>query len=155
MRLWEKKRTIDFLEKLRVMNYKSAYIYSIAYNKESRLILKNFYQRLYLEKLEFKKEIEERIEQVKKEISPIKDPKLLAFYKKRRCDFDHLYLKYKLRQRFADIHRRELKSLKRYKKYLSKTSHAAVRELLLAHKHQIKTNLLEMQNTGVMKFPVA
>lgn len=155
MRIWEKKRTIDFLEKLRVRNYKSAYIYRIAYNKENRLILKNFYQRLYLQKLEFKNEIEEKIEQLKKEISPIKDPKLLSFYRKRKCDFDHLYMKYKLQHRYADIHRRELKSLKKYKKCLSRTSHAGVRELLLAHKHKLKSNLLEMQSTGVMKFPVA
>ena len=155
MRIWEKKRSIDFLEKLRVMNFKSAYLYKIAYNKESRLVLKSFYQRLYLQKLEFKGEIEEMIEQLKKEISPIKDPKLLSFYKKRKCDFDHLYLKYKLRQRYADIHKRELKSLKKYRKCLSKTSHAGVREVLLEHKHQLKSNLLEMQNTGVMKFPVA
>lgn len=155
MRLREKKRTIDYLEKLRIMNYKSAFIYKIAFGKENRLILKNFYYKLSQQKLEFLKDIEEKIEQIKKEISPIKDPKLLAFYKRQQCEFSQLYLKYKMRYSYAKVYKRELKSFKKYRKYLSKINHACVREVLLAHKHKVKMNISEMNNTGVMKFPVA
>lgn len=154
MRIWEKRNIIEFLEKLRVLNYKSAFIYKIAIGKENRLILKNFYYKLYRQKLDFVSDIEEKIEQVKKEISPIHDPKLLAFYKRKKCELSHLYLKYKM-QKHADIHERELKSLNKYQKYLSKISHARVREMLLAHRHKVRTNLREMDKMGVMKFPIA
>ncbi|MDX1545247.1 MAG: hypothetical protein R3214_15040 [Christiangramia sp.] len=143
------------MEKLRVLNYKSAFIYQIAFTKEDRLILKNFYRKLHQQKQVFLKDIEEKIEQIKKEISPIKDPKLLAFYKRQRCELSQLYLKYKMRLNYARVYKRELRSFKKYHKYLSKINHARVREVLLAHKHRIKTNLGEMNNTGVMKFPVA
>lgn len=155
MRLLEKKRTIELLEKLRIYTKKSAYIYEIALEKEKRLILKNFYLRLYRQKLKFLEEIEAKIEQLKKEISPIKDPRLLSFYKRKKCELSHNYLKYKLKLRYADVQKREFKSFKKYGKYLSKTSHAGVRELFLDHKHGIKENLSEMSNTGVMKFPIA
>ncbi|MCM8568959.1 hypothetical protein NE848_06190 [Gramella jeungdoensis] len=154
MRLHEKKRTIEYLEKLRVMNYKSAFIYKIAFDKEDRLILKNFYRKLHQQKQKFLKDIDEKIEQVKIEISPIKDPKLLAFYKRQRCELSQLYLKYKMKHTYARAYKREVKSFKKYHKYLSRINHARVREVLLAHKHKVKTNLSEMNNTGVMKFPV-
>lgn len=155
MRLWEKKRIIEHLEKLRVMNYKSAFIYKIAYRKEKRLLLRSFYNKLYLQKMEFQKEIDEKIEQVKMEISPFKDPKLLSFYKRRRSDLSQLYLKYKMKHAFSRIYKREMKSFKKYHKYLSRINHACVREILLSHKHKLKTNLSEMNNTGVMKFPIS
>lgn len=154
MHIWGKKKTIELLEKLRILNIKSAFIYKIALGKENRLILKNFYYKLYRQKLDFVKDIEEKIEQLKKEISPINDPKLLSFYKRRKCELSHLYLKYKMK-RYADIHNRELKSLKKYQKYLSKVSHAKVREIFLAHRHKVKNNLRDMDRMGVMKFPIA
>ena len=155
MRLAEKKKTIELLEKLRVYNKKSAYIYDIAIGREQRLILRGFYQRLYRQKLKFLREIEEMIDQLKMEISPIKDPRLLSFYKRKKCEFSKNYLKYKLKLRYADIQKRESKAYKKYEKYLSKTSHACVRELFLDHKYYIMENLQEMNKTGVMKFPVA
>lgn len=155
MRLWKKKETIELLEKLRVMNYKSAFIYKIAFSNEKRLILRNFYRKLYAQKLVFLKDIEKKIDQVKKEISPIEDPKLLAFYKRRRCEFSQLYLKYKMNYTYAKVYKREFKSFKKYQKYLSKINHASVRAVLLEHKHKVKTNIGEMNNTGIMKFPVA
>lgn len=155
MRLWEKRKTLDLLEKLRIMNYKSAFIYKIAFSKENRLMLKNFYRRLHEQKLGFLEDIEEKIEQLKKEISPIEDPKLLSFYKRKKCELSQLYLKYKMRSSYKKMYDRELKSFKKYHKYLSKTNHASVREVLLAHKHIVKNNISEMKNTGVMKFPVA
>ena len=154
MKLSEKRRTIELLEKLRLMNYKSAFIYRIAFMKENRLLLKNFYRKLYKQKLNFLKKIEDIIDQIKKEISPISDPKLLAFYKRKRCELNHYYLKYKLKQTFAKSYKREMKSLKKYKKYLSQINHACVREVLMSHTHRIKNNLGEMNNTGVMNFPV-
>ena len=155
MRISDKKKTIELLEKLRVFNKKSAYIYRIALGNEQRLMLKNFYYRLYHQKTTFQEEIEQHIEQLKKEISPIEDPKLLSFYKRKKCELSKHYLKYKMHHRYADIQDRELKSYRKYKKYLSKTSHAGVRELFLKHKHTLKENLSEMEQTGVMKFPIA
>ncbi|MUP42002.1 hypothetical protein [Christiangramia aestuarii] len=130
-------------------------MYKIAIGKEHRLMLKDFYQRLYQQKLRFLQEIEEMIEQLKKEISPLKDPRLLSFYKRKKCEFSKNYLKYKLRLRYADIQKREMKAHRKYEKYLSKTSHACVRELFLDHKYYIRENLQEMNSSGVMKFPVA
>ena len=124
-------------------------------DRERRLILRKFYQRLYHQKLKFLKEIEEKIEQLKKEISPIQDPKLLSFYRRKKCELSKHYLKYKLRHRYADIQKREKKAFNKYQKYLSKTSHACVRETFLEHKHRIKENLQEMNTMGVLKFPVA
>ncbi len=155
MRTSEKKRTIELLEKLRVFNIKSAYRYKIAMSNEKRLMLKNFYHRLYQQKVNFLKEIDEKIEQLKREISPIKDPRLLSFYKRKKCQLSKHYLKYKMKQKFADFQRRELKCYQKYSKYLSKTSHSSVRELFLDHKHSIKENLTEMERTGVMKYPIA
>jgi len=155
MHLGEKKKTIKLLEKLRILNYKSAYIYRIVLGKEKRLMLKNFYHQLYQQKIDFLKDIEEKIEQLKKEISPIQDPKLLSFYKKKKCELSQYYLKYKLTHKYADIHKREWKGYKKYNKYISKINHACVREILLAHRHKIKNNLTNMNNTGVMKYPVA
>ncbi|TRO64118.1 hypothetical protein [Christiangramia sabulilitoris] len=155
MRTVEKKRTIELLEKLRVFNKKSAYIYKITMEREKRLLLKNMYYKLYEQKVKFLEEIEDTIEQLKKEISPLKDPKLLSFYQRRKCILGKNYLKYKLRLRFADIQKRELKGFEKYQKYLSKTSHACVRELFLDHKHKIKENLNQMQVSSVMKFPIA
>ena len=155
MRTIEKKKTIKLLEKLRVFNKKSAYIYKINMEKEKRLILRNFYLKLYKQKLAFLEEIEKAIEQLKKEISPIMDPKLLSFYKRKKCELAKNYLKYKTQLRYADIQQRELKSFKRYQKYLSKTSHASVRALFLDHKYKIKEKLNEMNLSGVMKFPIA
>ncbi|SDR75090.1 hypothetical protein SAMN04488552_0858 [Christiangramia echinicola] len=155
MQFGQKKKTIELLEKLRIRNYKSAFMYKIAYTNENRLILKNFYRQLYAQKITFIEEIEERIELLKKEISPIPDPKMLSFYNRKKCELSQLYLKYKMKNRFSDFHRRELKCLKQYTKYLSVINHASVRELLLAHKHKIKSNIVEMNNTGVMKFPIA
>ncbi|SDS11730.1 hypothetical protein [Gramella sp. MAR_2010_147] len=155
MNISEKKKTVELLEKLRILNYKSAYIYKIIAGNEKRLILKFFYEKIYHQKLEFLKDIEDKIEQLKKEISPIKDPKLLSFYKRKKCELTQFYLKYKLSHKYADIHNREWKSYKKYRKYLSKINHACVRELLLAHKHKIKHNIINMNNTGVMKFPIA
>ncbi|TBW30298.1 hypothetical protein [Gramella sp. KN1008] len=137
------------------MNYKSAFIYKIALRNEKRLILQNFYNKIYQQKVEFQKDIDEKIEQVKKEISPLKDPKLLSFYRRRRCELSQLYLKYKMKHTYSRVYKRELKSFKKYNTYLSKINHASVREVLLAHKHTVKTNLIEMNNTGVMKFPIA
>lgn len=154
MRIWGKRKTIEFLEKLRVLNFKSAFIYKIALGRENRLILKNFYFKLYRQKLEFVSDLDEKIEHVKKEISPIHDPKLLAFYKRKKCKVSHLYLKYKM-QKHSDIHRRELKTFNKYQKYLSKISHARVREILLAHRHKVKLNLREMDKMGITKFPIA
>ena len=155
MRTAEKKKTIKLLEKLRVFNKKSAYIYRINMEKEKRLILQNFYLRLYKQKLAFLEEIEEAIEQLKREISPIMDPKLLSFYKRKKCQLAKNYLKYKTHLRYADIQEREFKSFKKYQKYLSKTSHASVRELFLDHKYKIKEKLKEMNLSGVIKFPIA
>lgn len=130
-------------------------MYRVALSNEKRLMLKNFYYRLYQQKMKFLKEIEEKIEQLKKEISPIKDPKMLSFYKRKKCELSRHYLKFKMQQRYADFQKRELKSYQKYKDFLSKTSHACVRELFLNHKHNIKENLYEMEKTGVMKFPIA
>lgn len=154
MYLGEKRKTVEILEKLRLLNYKSAFIYKIALSKEKRFILKNFYYKLYRQKLDFVKEIEEKIELLKREISPIQDPKLLSFYQRKKYQLSHFYLKYKM-QRYADIHKRELKSFEKYNKYLSKVSHARVREVFLAHRHKVKTNISDMNKTGVMKFPIA
>ncbi len=155
MRTVEKKNTIGLLEKLRVFNKKSAYIYKICMEKEKRLILKNMYHKLYEQKADFLKEIEDAIEQLKREISPLKDPKILSFYKRRKCILSENYLKYRMRLRYADIQKRELKGYRKYKKYLSKTSHGCVRELLLKHKHKVRENLTELNLSSVMKFPVA
>lgn len=155
MRTAEKKNTIELLEKLRVFNKKSAYIYKINLENEKRLILRNFYLRLYRQKLAFLDEIEETIEQLKREISPVLDPKLLSFYKRKKCQLAKNYLKYKTRLRYADIQERELKSFRKYQKYLSKISHAHAREIFLDHKYKIKENLREMNVSGVMKFPIA
>ena len=155
MRTAEKKNTIELLEKLRVFNKKSAYIYKINLENEKRLILRNFYLRLYKQKLAFLDEIEETIEQLKREISPVLDPKLLSFYKRKKCQLAKNYLKYKTRLRYADIQERELKSFRKYQKYLSKISHAHAREIFLDHKYKIKENLREMNVSGVMKFPIA
>ncbi len=86
MYLGEKRKTVEILEKLRLLNYKSAFIYKIALSKEKRLILKNFYYKLYRQKLDFVKEIEEKIELLKREISPIQDPKLLSFYQRKNIN---------------------------------------------------------------------
>lgn len=155
MRLAEKKKTIALLEKLRIYNKKSAYIYRIAMGREKRLILKNFYFKLYRQKLNFLEDIEEKIEQIKREISPIQDAKILSFYKRKKCELSNSYLKYKLQLRYADVQKRELKAFKKYQKYLSKTSHSLVRELFLDHRHNVKNNLNEMNVTGFMKFPIA
>lgn len=155
MRLGEKQKTINYLEKLRIMNYKSAFIYKIALDKENRLILKNQYRRLYEQKIEFLEEIEDKIEQLKKEISPIYDPKLLAFYKRKKCELSHFYLKYKMKYNYSKMYKRELKGFKKYDKYLSRINHSCVREVLLSHKHKINNTLYEMKKTGVMQFPVA
>ncbi|MFV8226182.1 hypothetical protein [Christiangramia aquimixticola] len=154
MNLIDKKRTIKELEKIRVRNKKSAFLFEIAMRNEKRLVLRNLYRSLYEQKIKFLKEIEEKIEQVKREISPLQDPKLLSFYKRKRCKLSSLYLKYKMKRRFTDLYKRELKSYYKYQKCLSKTNHARVREILLAHKHKISTNLSEMNKTGLMKFPV-
>lgn len=155
MRLGEKKRTVELLEKLRIYNKKSSYIYKIAMRRENRLILKNFYYRLYKQKLDFLEDIEKKIEQLKKEISPIKDARLLSFYRRKKCELSKNYLKYKFKLRYADLESRERKAFKKYSKYLSKTSHAQVRELFMDHKHYIKENLKEINIAGVNKFPIA
>ena len=155
MHTGEKKKTIELLEKLRILNYKSAYIYRIVVRNENRLMLKSFYNNLYQQKLEFLKDIEDKIEQLKREISPIKDPRLLSFYKKKKCRLSQSYLKYKLTHRYANIHKREFKTYKIYRKSLSKINHACVREILLEHKHKIKQNITDMNNSGMMKFPIA
>ena len=155
MHVGEKKKTLKLLEKLRVHNHKSAYIYRIFAENEKRLLLKNFYRKLYEQKLDFLIEIEESIECLKKEISPLNDPSVLSFYKRKKCELSKFYMKYKLTNRFADIHKREWKAFRKYNKYLSKTSHALVRELILAHKHGIKKYLNDMNSSGVMKFPIA
>ncbi len=151
----EKKRTIELLEKQRVFNKKSSYLYKIAADKEKRLVLKNFYEQLYNQKMDFLDEIEEKIEQLKREISPTRDPRMLSFYKRKKCDLSSHLLKYKMFQRYADIHERESKSLKKYAKYLSRTSHSCVRELFLKHRHQVKENLKKMNNMTLTKFPIA
>ncbi|MUP44392.1 hypothetical protein E0K83_01360 [Gramella sp. BOM4] len=151
----EKKKTIELLEKLRLRNYKSAFIYRIAYMNEKRLALRSLYFNLHKQKLDFLKDIENTIEQLKREISPIKDPKLLAFYKRKRCELNNYYLKYKMRESFKRVYEREVKSYKKYKKYLSRVNHACVRELLLSHKHDLKKNLQEMNHTGIGKFLMA
>lgn len=148
----EKKKTIELLEKLRVLNYKSAYIYKIISGRESRLILKNFYHKLYRQKLDFLEELEDKVEQLKREISPIKDKKLLSFYKRKKCALSEHYLKYKLKQKHADIRSREEKSFSKYDKYLSKTSHSHVREVFLKHKHLIKENLNQINSMGIIKY---
>ncbi|MCH4821835.1 hypothetical protein ML462_01505 [Gramella lutea] len=148
----EKKKTIELLEKLRILNNKSAYIYNIISGRESRLILKNFYHKLYRQKIEFLEEIEGKIEQIKREISPIRDKKLLSFYKRKKCALSEHYLRYKLKQNHADIKKREEKSYKKYDKYLSKTSHCDVREVFLKHKHIIKENLKQINSMGIMKY---
>ncbi len=148
----EKKKTIELLEKLRVLNYKSAYIYKIISSRETRLILKNFYNKLHRQKVDFLDEIEDKIEQLKREISPIKDPKLLSFYRRKKCTISEHYLKYKLNQKHADIKSREEKSFRKYDKYLSKTSHCNVREVFLKHKHLIKENLNTINSMGIMKY---
>ena len=151
----EKKKTLELLEKQRVFNKKSTYLYKIAVDKEKRLVLRNFYYQLYKQKLNFLKEIDEKIEQLKREISPTKDPKMLSFYERQKCELSKHLLKYKMYQRHADILERESKSLKKYAKYLSKTSHARVRELFLKHRHQVKENLKKMTNMTLTKFPIA
>lgn len=155
MKFAEKKKTIELLEKLRLRNYKSAFIYRIAYMNEKRLAIRSLYFNLHKQKLEFLKEIENTIEQLKKEISPIQDPKLLAFYKRKRCELNHYYLKYKMTESFERIFKRELNSYKKYQKYLSKINHACVRELLLSHKHELMKNLQKMDHTGLGKFQIA
>ncbi|APG60302.1 hypothetical protein [Christiangramia salexigens] len=153
MKLSEKRKTIKLLEKLRVRNYKSAFIYKIRYQKEKRVIIKNFYHRLFIQKNEFHEELDEMIEQIKKEISPIPDRKLLAFYKRRKCDVSHLYLKYKMNQSYQDVYKRELKSFKKYGDYLSRINHGCARAILLDHKHKIKRKVAEMNKTGLIKYP--
>ncbi len=154
MKLSEKRRTVKLLEKLRFMNLKYAFVYQIAYEKENRLMIKDFYKKLHHQKLEFLQNIEEKIERLKKEISPIPDPELLSFYKKKKLKASHLYLKYKAKYSYADTFKREMKGLEKYKNYLSKINHGCVREVLLSHKHKIKTTLREMSSTGLMKYPV-
>lgn len=154
MKLSEKRRTVQLLEKLRFLNLKYAFVYKIAYQRENRLMIKDFYKKLHLQKLEFLQNIEEMIEQLKKEISPIPDPELLSFYHKKKLKASQLYLKYKSKQSYADTFKREMKGLEKYKKYLSKINHGCVREVLLSHKHQIKMTLREMTSTGLMKYPV-
>ncbi|WP_300437739.1 hypothetical protein [Christiangramia sp.] len=154
MRIKEKQETIELLEELRILNYKSAYMYKIMCEAENRLMLKNFYMLLHQQKIEFRQDIEEKIEQLKTEISPTRDPRMLSFYKRKKCKLAQYYLKYKLRSSYADIHKREWKSYKKYNKFLSRINHACVREILLEHKHQIKINLTNMNNTGIIKYPV-
>ncbi len=153
MKLSEKQKTIKLLDKLRLLNHKSAFIYRIAYGRENILLRKNIYSRLYDQKLEFQYDLEEMIERIKKEISPIPDPELLSFYHRKRLKVSELYLKYKMKHNFAENYKREMKSLETYLKYLSKINHGCVREVLLKHKYGIKTMLREMNNTGIMKFP--
>lgn len=155
MKLQEKKKTLELLEKLRVLNYKSAFIYEIAQEKENRLILKNTYQKLHQQKKNFLEEIENKIEQLKKEISPIPNPELLSFYRRKKFILSQLYLKYKMKCNFNFIIKRELKSFQKYQRYLSKTNHGCVRELILDHKHRIKTVLNEMNSTGISKYPIS
>ncbi len=151
----EKKNTIEILEKQRIFNKKSTHLYKIALEKERRLLLRNFYYGLYEQKLNFLKEIEEKIEQLKREISPTKDPKMLSFYQRRKCEISEHFLRYRMFQRFADVQERESKSLNKYAKYLSKTSHACVREIFLKHRHQIEENIKKMNNMSLTKFPIA
>lgn len=155
MKLYEKKKTLELLEKLRILNYKSAFIYDIAQQKENRLILKNTYQKLYRQKKKFLEEIEDKIEQLKKEISPIPNPELLNFYHRKKFILSQLYLKYKLKCNFNFILKRELKSFRKYQRYLSKTNHGCVRELILNHKHRIKSILNEMNSTGISRYPIS
>ncbi len=153
MKLYEKKKTLELLEKMRILNYKSAFIYNIALQKENRLIHKKFYQKLHRQKMAFLKEIEEKIEQLKKEISPIPNPELLSFYRRKKFKISQLYLKYRLKCTFNYVHKRELKSYRKYHKYLSRTNHGCVRELILNHKHRIRNMLNEMNSTGILKYP--
>ncbi|AVR45467.1 hypothetical protein C7S20_09400 [Christiangramia fulva] len=152
MRLSEKKKTLELLEKLRVLNYKSAFIYEITYQKEKRLMLRKLYQQLHQQKKEFLLEIEEKIEQLKKEISPIPDPEKLAFYKRKKLIISQLYLKYKMKCNLTYAHKRELKSYKKYCKYLSQTNHGGVRAIILDHKHRIRSLLNEMNSTGIINY---
>lgn len=154
MRIAEKKKTIELLENLRVLNYKSAYIYSIVSESENRLMLRNFYAQIFQQKQEFLNDIEEKIEQLKKEISPTNDFEMLSFYKRTKCEFSQYYLKYKLGHTYTKIYKREWKSYKKYRKFLTKINHGCVREILLAHKHKIKNNLSIMNNTGITKYPI-
>lgn len=155
MKLREKKDMIELLENLRILNYKSAFIYKVIGEKEKRLMLKNFYLHLYQQKVQFRQEIDDKIELLKREISPIQDPKLLAFYKRKKCEISRFYLKYKLTLTYADIHEREEKAYKKYCKYLSQINHGGIRAILLSHRHKIKQNLSDMNNSGIMKFPIA
>lgn len=155
MKLAEKRKTINYLEKLRRKNFKSAYIYKVAEENERRLMLKNFYRQLFEQKKEFNSQIEDLIEKLKKEISPLPDSELLSFYQRKKCQVSHLYLKYKMRLNYTDVYKREAKALNRYLKYLSKINHGCVREILMEHKYKVKINLSQMNNTGIMKFPVA
>lgn len=152
MKLYEKKKTVELLDKLRVMNYKSAFIYKILYQKENRLIIKDFYRKLYDQKIKFITNIEKLIDQLKKEISPLKDPEILSFYKRRKCELSQLYLKYKMSLKYEDVYKRELKSYKKYYRYLSKTNHGCSREIILEHKHKIKCNISEMNNMDLVKY---
>lgn len=153
MKLSEKKKTLEILEKLRILNYKSAFIYDIAYQKEKRLIIKNVYLKLLKQKKAFLNEIEEKIEQIKKEISPIPDPKLLSFYHRRKIEISQLYLKYKMKFNFNFVHKREIKSFRKYYNSLSQTNHGGVRALIMDHKYRIRTLLNEMNSTGMIKYP--
>ncbi|MEO2126888.1 MAG: hypothetical protein ABGW91_01895 [Christiangramia sp.] len=155
MRLAEKRKTINYLEKLRRTNFKSAYIYKVAHDHEKRLMLKNFYLRLFEQKKMFIEQMEHLIDQLKKEISPLPDSELLNFYQRKKCQVSHLYLHYKMRLNYTDVYKRETKALNKYLKYLSKINHGCVREILMEHKHKVKLNLTEMNGTGIMKFPVA
>lgn len=155
MKFSEKRKTIELLEELRLLNYKSAFILNTISEKEKRLLLRNFYKKLHKQKLNFIEEIEDKIEQIKKEISPTADPKLLSFYRKKKYEFSQMYLKYKMKYKYADAYKREAKALKTYLTDLSKINHAGVREILLAHKHKIKTNISEMNATGIRKFPIS
>jgi len=153
MRIGEKINIIELLEELRVLNYKSAYMYQIIGQNEKRLMLKNFYNHLHQQKIDFQKDIEEKIEQLKKEISPIEDSRILSFYKRKKCELNQYYLKYKLKYTYANVQKHELEGYRLYKDSLSKINHASVREILLNHKYEIKTNLGNMSNTGLTKFP--
>lgn len=153
MNLEEKRRILKHLLKLKRLNQKNLFIYKLSLETEKRMAINRIYRQLYLQKKEFLEDISKMISRIEKEIRLLTD----ELTEKKPSDhrsLRQLELKYKCGRSFLKAYELEMKSMKKYKKRLSKVNYACVREMIMTHHHQIKHNISEMSRTGLLKYAI-
>lgn len=143
---------LKLLEKLYKMNLKSASIYNIAAENEKHLLQSNFYSRLRSQKLANARELEVKIEGLRKEFLCGKASSSL--WARPDSSYTPSLLRIKSSKYFNQAYTRELKAFYFYKKYLSRINRGDLREMMMNHLHQIKLNIGDMNFKGARKYNI-